>query len=258
MSGEMSMAVNADDAKTLCHFLASPPIGAVFDDGENETLHALPVTVKNFAPHSVVSSQGDWANSLHIIRSGWGCTYRDLADGDRQILDFPMRGDFLGFRTGIGFNYYTLIAVTELSVFELSLDHLTERLAAAPRLAMTFIELMARQRAILVEHVISIGRRSALVRLAHLLLELGHRARMDGTGDEGQFFCPLTQSELGDALGLTPIHVNRMLRQLRSEQLLIFRNNIVEFVNRPALVHIASFDEDYLSMEIFPRFRHSR
>jgi DNA-binding GntR family transcriptional regulator len=81
---------------------------------------------------------------------------------------------------------------------------------------------------------------------------------MDGTGDEGQFFCPLTQSELGDALGLTPIHVNRMLRQLRSEQLLIFRNNIVEFVNRPALVHIASFDEDYLSMEIFPRFRHSR
>ncbi len=52
------MAVNADDAKTLRHFLASPPIGAVLDDGENETLHALPVTVKNFAPHSVVSSQG--------------------------------------------------------------------------------------------------------------------------------------------------------------------------------------------------------
>ncbi len=123
---------------------------------------------------------------------------------------------------------------------------------------MTFMELMARQRAILVEHIISIGRRSALVRVAHLLLELGHRARLNGTGNEDRFFCPLTQSELGDALGLTPIHINRMLRELRRDDLLTFRNNTVEFLNRAALVHISSFDEDYLSMEIFPRFRTNR
>ncbi|GLU28151.1 transcriptional regulator [Brucella sp. NBRC 12950] len=249
----MRMAVNTDDAKTLREFLERPPISAVFEDSDLDILESLPVSVRSFPPHTIVSSQGDWANSLHIIKSGWGCTYRDLADGDRQILDFPMKGDFLGFRTGIGFNYYTLLSVTELSVFELSLDHLTERLTKSPRLAMTFIELMARQRAILVEHVISIGRRSAIVRVAHLLLELGHRARMNGTGDELRFFCPLTQSELGDALGLTPIHINRMLRDLRSDDLLTFRNNVVEFRNRPALVHIASFDEDYLAMKIFHR-----
>lgn len=252
------MAVSVDDAKTFRHFLESPPIGAVFEESDSGILSALPVSVKTYAPHTVVSSQGDWANSIHIIKGGWGCIYRDLADGDRQILDFPMKGDFLGFRTGIGFNYYTLISVTELSVFELSLDHLTESLAKCPRLAMTFMELMARQRAILVEHIISIGRRSAVVRVAHLLLELGHRARLNGTGDEDSFFCPLTQSELGDALGLTPIHINRMLRELRSDDLLTFRNNTVEFLNRVALVHISSFDEDYLSMEIFPRFRMSR
>lgn len=248
------MMVNVDDSKTLRHFLESPPIGAVFEEGDFNVLGALPVLVKNYAPHTVVSSQGDWANSLHIIKSGWGCIYRDLADGDRQILDFPMKGDFLGFRTGIGFNYYTLLSVTELSVFELSLDHLTECLVKSPRLAMTFIELMARQRAILVEHVISIGRRSGLVRVAHLLLELGHRARLNGTGNAASFFCPLTQTELGDALGLTPIHINRMLRELRSDGLLTFRNNLVEFLNKPALTHISSFDEDYLNMEIFPRF----
>ncbi|MCL7998814.1 Crp/Fnr family transcriptional regulator [Brucella sp. 21LCYQ03] len=248
------MMVNADDSKTLRHFLEKPPIGAVFEESDFNILGALPVSVKTYPPHTVVSSQGDWANSLHIIKGGWGCIYRDLADGDRQILDFPMKGDFLGFRTGIGFNYYTLLSVTELSVFELSLDHLTECLVKSPRLAMTFIELMSRQRAILVEHVISIGRRSALVRVAHLLLELGHRAQLNGTGDEATFFCPLTQAELGDALGLTPIHINRMLRELRSDGLLTFRNNVVEFLNRPALTHISSFDEDYLNMEIFPRF----
>ncbi|MCX2698808.1 MULTISPECIES: Crp/Fnr family transcriptional regulator [Ochrobactrum] len=248
------MIVNVDDSKTLRHFLESPPIGAVFEENDFNVLGALPVLVKTYAPHTIVSSQGDWANSLHIIKSGWGCIYRDLADGDRQILDFPMKGDFLGFRTGIGFNYYTLISVTEMSVFELSLDHLTECLVKSPRLAMTFIELMARQRAILVEHVISIGRRSGLVRVAHLLLELGHRARLNGTGNAVSFFCPLTQTELGDALGLTAIHINRMLRELRSDGLLTFRNNLVEFLNKPALTQISSFDEDYLNMEIFPRF----
>ena len=252
------MAVMTDDAKTFRHFLESPPIGAVFEESDFGILSALPVSMETYAPHTVVSSQGDWANSLHIIRGGWGCIYRDLADGDRQILDFPMKSDFLGFRTGIGFNYYTLISVTELAVFELSLDHLTECLAKSPRLAMTFMELMARQRAILVEHIISIGRRSALVRVAHLLLELGHRARLNGTGNEERFFCPLTQSELGDALGLTPIHINRMLRELRSDDLLTFRNNTVEFLNRAALVHISSFNEVYLTMEIFPRFRTNR
>lgn len=248
------MIVNVDNSKTLRHFLESPPIGAVFEENDFNVLGALPVLVKTYPPHTIVSSQGDWANSLHIIKSGWGCIYRDLADGDRQILDFPMKGDFLGFRTGIGFNYYTLISVTEMSVFELSLDHLTECLVKSPRLAMTFIELMARQRAILVEHVISIGRRSGLVRVAHLLLELGHRARLNGTGNAVSFFCPLTQTELGDALGLTAIHINRMLRELRSDGLLTFRNNLVEFLNKPALTQISSFDEDYLNMEIFPRF----
>ncbi|MEN5248708.1 Crp/Fnr family transcriptional regulator [Brucella pseudintermedia] len=252
------MVVNADEAKSLRHFLESAPIGAVFQESDLSVLGALPMASKTYPAHTVVSSQGDWANSVHIIKSGWGCIYRDLPDGDRQILDFPMKGDFLGFRTGLGFNYYTLISVTELSVVEISLDHLTESLLKSPRLAMTFMELMARQRAILIEHLICIGRRSALVRIAHLLLELGHRARINGTGDENSFFCPLTQSELADALGLTPIHINRMLRELREDELLVFRNNEVEFLNRSALVHISSFDEHYLTMEIFPRIRISR
>lgn len=249
------MVGSAEDARTLRHFLENPPIGAVFDEADLGVLDALPASSKTYAPHTIVTSQGYWANSVHIIKSGWGCIYRDLPDGDRQILDFPMKGDFLGFRTGLGFNYYTLISVTELSVLEISLDHLTESLIKSPRLAVTFMELMARQRAILIEHLISIGRRSAFVRIAHLLLELGHRARTNGTGDENSFFCPLTQTELADALGLTPIHINRMLRELREESLLIFRNNEVEFLNRPALVHLASFDEHYLTMEIFPRIR---
>src|SRR5690606_25307026 len=106
--------------------------------------------------------------------------------------------------------------------------------------------------------LISIGRRSALVRIAHRLLELCHRARINGTGDENSFFCPLTQSERADALGLTPSQINRMLRELREDELLVFRNNEVQILNRSALVNVSTFDEHYLAMEIFPRVRISR
>ncbi len=251
------MVVNAEEAKTLRHFLESAPIGAVFEETDLNVLGTLPISSKPMTrtQWSAVRGLGQ-LGPYHKDRLGMHLS----RSAGRRPTDprLSHEGDFLGFRTGLGFNYYTLISVTELSVLEISLDHLTESLLKSPRLAMTFMELMARQRAILIEHLISIGRRSALVRIAHLLLELGHRARINGTGDENHFFCPLTQSELADALGLTPIHINRMLRELREDDLLIFRNNEVEFLNRSALVHISSFDEHYLTMEIFPRVRISR
>ncbi len=172
--------------------------------------------------------------------------YRNLPDGDRQILDFPLKGDFLGFRTGFGFNYYTLFSLTEISIIEISLGAFIESLGKSPSLAMIFLELMARQRNILLEHLINLGRRTSLARIAHLLLELGYRTKANGTGDERWFYCPLTQIDLADALGLTPIHVNRMLRELREESLLLFRNNEVNFINKPALIQLCSFDENYL------------
>ena len=249
------MASNTEAAKTLRQFLEAKPICAVFEERDLTVLQALPVFQRIYPPHTVVINQGDWARCVHVINNGWGCVYRDLPDGDRQILDFPMRGDFIGLRTGLGFNYNTVVAVTELSMLEVSMDILTESLLKSPRLAMTFMELIARQRAVLIEHLINVGRRSAFVRVVHLLLELGHRARTNGIGTETSFLCPLTQTELADALGLTPIHINRMLRELREQNLLVFKNNEVEFIDRAALVHASNFDEHYLTMEIFPKVR---
>ena len=84
------MVANTDEAKSLRHFLESAPIGAVFDESDLSVLDALATSSRNYAARTVVSSQGDWANTVHIIKSGWGCIYRDLPDGDRQILDFPI------------------------------------------------------------------------------------------------------------------------------------------------------------------------
>ncbi len=244
------MRLNGDE-NILYNLFKSPPINSAVNAHDLAILKALPISIRHYQSRTIVSRQGDWTNSVLIINSGWGCIYRDLPEGDRQILDFPMKGDFLGFRTGLGFNYYTLLSITNLSIIEISLDILGENMRKSPPLALTFMELTTRQRAILLEHLINLGRRTSLARIAHLLLELGSRAQANGTGDVHGFYCPLTQVELADALGLTPIHINRMLRELREENLLFFKNNEVKFLNRAALIQICGFDENYLSTNIF-------
>lgn len=97
-----------------------------------------------------------------------------------------------------------------------------------------------------VEHLIDCGRRKAVERLAHFLLELGSRLMLIGKGDETGYDCPLTQYHLADTLGLTAIHVNRALRTLREGGLLTFRHGRVTFDNYDQLKSFADYDPTYL------------
>ncbi|MBK3744790.1 Crp/Fnr family transcriptional regulator [Paraburkholderia aspalathi] len=244
------MSCFVDEAKALREFLETSPFHARLGEADIDILHSLPVAVKHYAANTIIVHQGDWAHNVHIINSGWGCVYRDLPNGDRQIMDVLLKGDFFGVRTGIGFNYNAFMSLTELSIFEISLDVLSMAVLRSSSLAMIIMALISRQRAILVEHLTNIGRRSAANRIAHFLLELGCRVKTNGMGTEKSYFCPLTQYELADTLGLTAIHVNRMLRELREQNLVSFRNNEVEFLNRPALMRMAGYDDQYLAMDI--------
>ena len=97
-----------------------------------------------------------------------------------------------------------------------------------------------------VEHLVGIGRRSAAERMAHFLLELGARLALVGMGSKAGYACPLTQSHLADALGLSAVHVNRVLRQLREDGLATFRDGHVTFDDYGRLVELAEFDPAYL------------
>ena len=100
-----------------------------------------------------------------------------------------------------------------------------------------------------VEHLVNLGRRSAEERMAHFLLELGARLKLVGIGNRTGFDCPLTQYHLADALGLSAVHVNRILRQLREEGLVTFQKGRVEFDDFDRLTDRAGFDTAYLDQE---------
>lgn len=111
-----------------------------------------------------------------------------------------------------------------------------------PRLAAAILWATSRDEAMIVEHLVSIGRRTAIERTAHFFLELSERLRLVGLATDKEFPCPLNQYVLADALGLTAIHVNRVLRQLREKQLLTLKRGTVIIHDGPALAQLAGFE----------------
>jgi CRP-like cAMP-binding protein len=141
---------------------------------------------------------------------------------------------------------HSIEPVTDIEVTEVLAADLLEAFAQTPRLATAILWAASRDEAMVVEHLVDIGRRNAAERMAHFLLELGARLSLVGMGSRAGFACPLTQYLLGDALGLSAVHVNRVLRKLRESGMLTFRNGFVTFDAYDRLAEFAEFDPTYL------------
>lgn len=191
--------------------------------------------------------QGQSDQAAYILASGWACSYKVLEDGQRQIVDFQVPGDFLGLRSVL-FNVsdHSIEPVTDIEVTEVHVSDLLDAFAQTPRLATAVLWAASRDEAMVVEHLVNVGRRDAAERMAHFLLELGGRLVLVGLGSRDGYACPLTQYLLADALGLSAVHVNRVLRQLREAGLVTFRDGFVSFDDYDRLTEFAQFDSSYL------------
>lgn len=194
--------------------------------------------------------QGQTNQSTYVIASGWTCSYKLLPSGGRQIVDFQIPGDFVGLRSVLFRTMdHNVQPVTAVTASEVTEHELLDAFQQTPRLATAVLWAASRDEAMVVEHLVSLGRRSARERVAHLLLELHARLRLVGLSDKSGFACPLSQSLMGDALGLTKSHVNRVLGDLRKRGLATFQNGQVTFEDYDGLVAVAGFDRAYLDHE---------
>ena len=191
--------------------------------------------------------QGQSERAAYILSEGWVCSYKIQPDGSRQIVDFQVPGDFLGVRSVLlRTSDHSFEPVGEIQASEVLMADLLEAFAQTPRLATAILWAVSRDEAMVVEHLVGIGRRDADARMAHFLLELGSRLALVGLGSRAGYDCPLTQYHLADTLGLSAVHVNRVLRQLRERGLVTFRDGHVSFNDYQGLVDLAGFDPAYL------------
>jgi len=191
--------------------------------------------------------QGQTDQAAYILASGWVCSYKLQPDGTRQIVDFQIAGDFLGLRSVLlRTSDHSFEPIVDIQAVEVLASDLLDAFEQTPRLATAILWAASRDEAMVVEHLVGMGQRDADARMAHFLLELGAKLTLVGLGSRDGFDCPLTQYHLADALGLSSVHVNRVLRKLREDGLATFRNGRVTFDDIDRLAALAEFDPAYL------------
>ena len=220
-------------------------------EAEISILDALYHRRRPFTTGSDLSHEGQSRPPAFILCRGWAQSYKALACGRRQILNFHVPGDILGIRCLVlKAADHAIGAINKTEAAELKLQDAENTFQTYPRLAAAVRWAVSSEEAILAERMVSLGRRDAPERLAHFFLELDVRLKRVGLARASSYECPLTQYHLADALGLSPVHVNRVLRQLRDEDLMTFRNNTVTFNNFDQLAELAGFDAAYLDFEV--------
>ncbi len=202
---------------------------------------------RQFAAGRDMVHEGQKRQSAFIVAKGWVCSYKNTANGSRQIVGFQIPGDFLGLRSVLlRTSDHNIEPVTAVEASEVTTDDLLEIFDRTPRLSTAVLWAASRDEAMLVEHLVGIGRRNAAERTAHFLLETAARLKLVGLGTMAGFACPLSQYLLADALGLSSVHVNRVLRELREAGLVTFQNGQVTFDDFDGLATFADFDRAYL------------
>jgi CRP-like cAMP-binding protein len=215
---------------------------------EIEILSDLQTSTRMVQRHRDIITEGRSYGGLFIILAGTAIRYRILHDGRRQIVNIILPGDIVGtLGSFTESSLYSTKALTEVAVAVLSFSRLNSLIETHPRLAAKIFLSFSSEATVYAEHLVDLGRRSALERVAHFLLELLSRLRNVGLADGQSFKIPLTQELIADALGLSIPHVNRVLRRLREDNLVVVEDQRVTVRDFDALSELADFDAGYLS-----------
>lgn len=192
----------------------------------------------------------DYATESNLLIAGWCYRYSDLPDGRRQTLALHMAGDFVDLHSfqlkRMDHSVRTLTACTVAAVPHENLTRITEAFAHLTR-QLWFSTLI--DAAIMRRWMLGLGQRSALENTAHLFCEIFYRARLVGLVTDDAFNFPLTQAEIGEALGISAVHTNRVLQQLRAQKVIVTTGRTVKILDLKELERMAGFDPTYLNLD---------
>lgn len=205
---------------------------------------------RDFGAREDIIQEGDRPEHINLILSGWACRYKVLEDGRRQVIAFFLPGDLCDLNVFVLRQMdHSIAAITRVTASEISRSGFDELMLAHPRITQALwwesLVAAATQR----EWAVNLGQRDATERMAHLFCELFLRLRTVGLARENSIDMPLTQSELGEATGLSAVHVNRTLQELRALGLIVLKDRTLTIPDFGALKDVALFNANYLHLE---------
>jgi CRP-like cAMP-binding protein len=213
-------------------------------------IQTLACRVRKIGVEQVFVHEGTSANHVFLVLEGFAYRYKLLADGRRQILGFLLPGDLSDFDAGNNVRHdHSIAAMQESLVGTVSVADLAALRAKHPNINRACSLASLLERSILRQWVMNVGQRNALQRISHLFCEVSTRLKAVGQQkDDGSITFPVTQAALADTIGLTTVHVNRSLKQLRKDGLIALRSQRLTILDHARLEELAGFDEDYLQL----------
>ena len=216
-------------------------------DADQNTLEAISGRVESVERHQQLIREGDDPRIVFLLLEGWAIRYKVLPNGKRQIVAILLPGDLCDIHIFILDHMdHGIAMLTAGKVVRIPKDTMLTVIDENPAIARALWWTTLVDEAVLREWLVNVGGRDGYARVAHLICELHVRMGNVGLVADGAMSLPLTQTDMGEALGLTPIHVNRMLRKLRLRGLITFKSFRLDILDLEGLVEAAGFRPGYL------------
>ncbi len=230
-------------------FVRKLSYGARLDDEDRRALTEAVAFTEHVAPRTDMIQEGDRPSVVHVVMSGFACRYKTLENGGRQILAWLVPGDCCDVQVSLlGRMDHAIASISRCEMAYLPRARVEALLVGSPAIARAFWWSSLVDEAILREWLTGMGRRPADKRIAHLLCEMLTRLQTVGLAENDSFELPVTQVELADTVGLSSVHVNRTIQDLRDRGLVRWTGSRFSIPRVNALKAMAEFDPNYLHL----------
>lgn len=221
--------------------------GYVLGAPERRALENACVGVQTYSRRACVSDEPTIKDEpLHLVIRGWAARVCMLKDGAQQITDIFLPGELCDLPRLNGGSSGRVIALTPLSLAVLDRQAVVRAAEKRPKLALAFLHVASSEQAVLREWLVCLGTREKREHVAHLLCELHQRLSRLGMVTDHGFDLPLTQEQLAETTGMTPVHANRILQRLRKDGVISLEERHLRIIEPLRLKDIGEFDGSYL------------
>jgi CRP-like cAMP-binding protein len=222
-------------------------ISSAIADEDIKEIEALPISVRQYPAETAVVRDGERATDCCLIADGFCARSKTIASGKRQILSLHIPGEIPDLMSlFLHVMDHDLSTLTPATLGFISHETLQKLHRRSPTVAEMFWRDTLIDAAMFREWIVNVGQRPAPARLAHVMIELRERLRLIGRLDGNSFEMPLTQEQIGEALGITAVHANRVIRQLRQEGIVELNRGRVTVLDERKFQELADFDGRYL------------
>lgn len=233
-------------ARKLVNYIAITP-------EDVRVLDRLERSQESIEAHQDIIAEGAMPRSVFLVKEGLACRYRILPDGRRQIMTFLLPGDLNDLHVFLLREMdHSVAAITPVRIATIALESVMELTIRRPRITAGLWWASLQEEALLRERIVALGRRNAAGRVAYLLCELLLRHQAVGLAEGQSFELPLTQVELADTLGMTAVHINRILQDFRKRGFIVLKNRTVVLTDLAALQKVGEFTRTYLHLRGAP------